>query len=312
VTSEWDAAKKHHISVLKEEVLSYLAVKPDGIYLDGTVGLGGHASAVQSQLSPKGCLVGFDGDKEAVRHCEKLLSPSCHLLQAPYDTFPQHLSSLKIQKLDGMLLDLGISSYQLDTPARGFAYRTEGPLDMRFDGSGSTTARHIVNRWPVSELKKLFKETGEERRASAISNAIAKVRDSNPVETTSDLTHIIKRVVSDHTVTKTLSRVFQALRIAVNGELGCLERFLDAFAGYLKTGGRIVIISYHSLEDRMVKQTFRKLEKGCVCPSEFPECRCGITPTLKVLTRRVVRPTEEETSENSRARSARLRAAEKI
>ena len=311
MTSEWGATKKH-IPVLQEDVLSYLAVKPDGIYLDGTLGLGGHASAVQKQLSPKGQLVGFDGDEEAVRHCEKLLSPSCHLVQAPYDTFPQHLSSLSIQAVDGMLLDLGMSSYQLDTPARGFAYRTEGPLDMRFDENGTTTARHIVNSWPVSELKKLFKETGEERRAFAIATAIAKVRDSNPVDTTSDLTHIIKSVVGDHAATKTLSRIFQGLRMVVNSELMCLEKFLNTFAGYLKTGGRIVIISYHSLEDRMVKQTFRKLEKGCVCPPAFPECRCGISPTLKVLTPRVVRPTEEETVANNRARSGRLRAAEKI
>ena len=204
MTSEWGATKKH-IPVLQEDVLSYLAVKPDGIYLDGTLGLGGHASAVQKQLSPKGLLVGFDGDEEAVRHCEKLLSPSCHLVQAPYDTFPQHLSSLTIQALDGMLLDLGMSSFQLDTPARGFAYRTEGPLDMRFDENGPTTARQIINNWPVSELKNLFKEAGEKRRASAIATAIAKARDSNPVYTTSDLTRIIKSVVGDHAATKTLS-----------------------------------------------------------------------------------------------------------
>lgn len=311
MASEWEDTKKH-IPVLKETVLSYLAVRPDGVYLDGTIGLGGHASAVQRLLSPNGRLIGLDGDKEAVRFCEQTLPPSCHLVHAPYDTFPDHLSSLGIAQVDGMLLDLGVSSLQLDTPERGFAYRSDGPLDMRFDTGNPITAHHILNTSPVEELIRIFREYGEERRSFAIAHTLSKARKLTPVESTAALAEIVRKIADPRQAVKSLSRIFQALRIAVNDELGTLTRFLEKFVDYLKVGGRIVVISYHSLEDRLVKQTFRQLDRGCVCPPSLPECQCGISPTLKLKTRRVVRPTEEEISRNSRARSARLRAAERI
>jgi len=293
-------------------VLSYLQVQPDGIYLDCTIGMGGHASAVQNLLSAKGQLIGFDGDKEAVKHCRQNLSPSCHLIHAPYNTFPNHLADLGVQQIDGMLLDLGISSYQLDNPIRGFSYRSNGPLDMRFDVNASTSASDIVNSWSRQELKKLFKDYGEERRGAAIASAIVDVRKKRQIAYTGQLAQIIESVVGSYVSTKSLSRIFQSIRIAVNDELGTLRQFLEKFMDYLSDGGRLVTISYHSLEDRLVKQAFRRLEKGCICPYNIPVCQCGLAPSLKVLTKRVVKPAKTEVEFNSRARSARLRAAEKI
>ena len=309
--SGWGGTNQH-IPVLLDAVLSYLRVRPDGIYLDCTVGLGGHASALQELLSPNGQLIGLDGDKEAVKHCRLRLSPSCHLVHAPYDTFPTHLVELGIKQVDGMLIDLGISSYQLDTAGRGFSYRNDGPLDMRFDVDAPISARDIVTGWSKDQLRKLFREYGEERRASAIAAAVVDTRGKKAIESTGQLAQIIESVVGTHASTKTLSRIFQAIRIAVNDELGALKRFMESFIDYLSVGGRLVVISYHSLEDRLVKRTFRRLEKGCTCPPDVPVCRCGLTPSLELLTKRVVRPPEAEVASNPRARSARLRAAEKI
>ena len=309
--SGWGSTKQH-IPVLQDGVLSYLQVHPDGIYLDCTLGLGGHASAVQKLLSAKGRLIGFDGDKEAVKHCRQRLSPSCHLVHASYDTFPTHLAALGIQQVDGMLLDLGISTYQLDTPERGFSYRSDGPLDMRFDVTASTSASDIVNGWSHQELKKLFRDYGEERRGAAISSAIVEARKKRRIASTGQLAKIIESVVGTYASNKSLSRIFQSIRIVVNNELGTLKQFLEGSIDYLSDGGRLVAICYHSLEDRLVKQTFRRFEKGCICPSNFPVCQCGLTPSLKVLTKRVARPLKTEVESNPRARSARLRAAEKI
>ncbi len=211
-----------------------------------------------------------------------------------------------------MLLDLGISSYQLDTPGRGFSYRHDGPLDMRFDVTASTLASDIVNGWSRQELKKLFKEYGEDRRGGAIASAIIDARKKRCIESTGQLAEIIESVVGAYASTKSLSRIFQSIRIAVNDELGTLRQFLERFMDYLADGGRLVAISYHSLEDRLVKRTFRRLEKGCTCPSSIPICQCGLAPSLKILTKKVVRPEKMEVESNPRARSARLRAVEKI
>jgi len=302
-----------HIPVLKKEVLSYLKITTDGIYLDGTVGLGGHAQAVLAALSDKGRLIGLDSDAEALKRCHVRLShaSSYHLFHDSYRNFPAHLKSLGIREVDGMILDLGLSSLQLDSPQRGFSYRQEGPLDMRFDVTSPLTAEEIINGWNESDLVRILYEYGEERRAKRIVNSIIAKRGHAPVRTTLDLRRIIADVTPERYLTKTLSRVFQALRITVNHELESLQQFLASFSSGLKLGGRIVVISYHSLEDRMVKTKFRRLQKGCICPPSLPQCRCGKKPEFKILTRKVIRPQEDEIAENRRARSARLRAAEK-
>ena len=301
-----------HIPVLKNTVLSYLNVIPDGTYLDGTVRLGVHSFAIQNLLSRNGKLIGLDGDEEAVKFSKHRLSPSHHLFQGSYDTFPTFLPSIGVQSFDGMLLDLGMSSFQLDTPQRGFSHRKDGPLDMRFNNNSSISAHQIVNDWPFEELKRIFRKYGGEFRASAISLAIINARKEGSIESTLNLSEIINSAVSKQNLIKTKSRIFQAIRIAVNDELKTLSNFLEIFNGYLNKGGRLVIISYHSLEDRLVKQAFRKLEKKCVCPPELPLCQCNHKPSLKVLTKRVICPSKLEINDNNRARSAKLRAAEKI
>jgi 16S rRNA (cytosine1402-N4)-methyltransferase len=303
---------KTHIPVLKNAVISYLSVVPDGTYLDGTVGLGGHSFAIQNLLSQNGKLIGLDGDEEAVKFSKQRLSPSYHLFQGSYDTFPIFLPSIGVQSFDGMFLDLGMSSFQLDTPQRGFSHRKDGPLDMRFNINNSISAHQIVNDWSFEELKRIFRKYGGEFRAASISLAIINARKEGSIESTLNLSEIIKSAIGKQNLIKTRSRIFQAIRIAVNDELKTLNNFLEIFNGYLNKGGRLVIISYHSLEDRLVKQAFRELEKKCVCPPELPLCQCNHKPSLKVLTKRVIRPSKLEINDNSRARSAKLRAAEKI
>ena len=302
-----------HIPVLKKEVFSCLRIRPNGIYLDGTVGLGGHAQAVLAALSNKGQLIGLDSDGEAIKRCHSRLShaSSCHLFHGSYSNFPVHLESLGICEVDGMFLDLGLSSFQLDSPQRGFSYRQDGPLDMRFDVTAPLTAEGIVNDWNEDDLVQILQKYGEERRAKRLVKAIIEKRGGSAVRTTLDLRSIISEVTPERYLTKTLSRVFQALRITVNRELESLQQFLALFSSYLKLGGRIVIISYHSLEDRLVKARFRQLQKGCICPPDLPQCRCGKQPELGIITRKVIRPGADEIAHNSRARSARLRAAEK-
>lgn len=290
-----------HVPVLKQEVLNLLDIRPDGIYLDGTAGLGGHASAIQSQLSEKGILIGLDVDEEAVKLSRTVLSASstCHLFNDSFDNSPRYLESLGIEKVDGILIDLGLSSHQLESPHRGFSYRIEGPLDMRFNLASSLTAEEIVNRWDEHRLKEIIWKFGEERQAARISRAIVKRRKARPLSTTFDLRDAVLSVAAKRYATKSLSRVFQAFRIAVNGELNSLKAFLNTFMEYLAVGGRIVLIAYHSLEDRLVKNTFRELAKG-------PPSR------LRILTPRPVTPGEDEIRRNRRARSAKLRAGERI
>ncbi|MFQ6674141.1 MAG: 16S rRNA (cytosine(1402)-N(4))-methyltransferase RsmH [Fidelibacterota bacterium] len=309
----WPQRNPAHTPVLKSEVLSFLDVRPGGIYLDGTIGLGGHASAIQSRLSGEGTLVGLDGDGEALERCEASLSPlpTCHLVHDSYDRFSHHLESLGIQGVDGMLLDLGLSSYQLDSPERGFSYRTDGPLDMRFNTDSTLTAEEIVNRWGERRLREIIRDLGEEREARKIARAIVERRESQPIATTFQLRDIVASQNPGRYMTKTLSRVFQALRIVVNRELDSLQQFLENFIDYLKVGGRLVVISYHSLEDRMVKMKIKELARGCICPPELPVCQCGKEPRVKILTPRPVTPHEGEIRENARSRSAKLRAAEK-
>lgn len=302
-----------HFPVLKEDAINFLNIHPDGIYLDGTVGYGGHTSLIQSHLSDKGILLGFDGDEEALKYTKTILASSPHyLFQDSYHNFPTYLVSLGFMEIDGMLLDLGISSPQINSTDRGFSYQVNGPLDMRFNKTSSLTAREIVNRSDEHRLRDIIRQFGEEKHANKIARAIVDIRKKQPIETTFELRDIISSVIYKPSLFKSLSRVFQAFRIVVNRELESLEKFLKFFVNYLKVGGRVVIISYHSLEDRMVKHKFMEMAKGCICPSEFPICNCGRTPILKILTRGVLKPTSEEIQQNPRARSARLRAVEKI
>tara|TARA_B100000315_G_scaffold62791_1_gene57002 strand:- start:14581 stop:15483 length:903 start_codon:yes stop_codon:yes gene_type:complete len=296
------------------EVIKLLNITPDGIYLDGTIGLGGHAQAIVSHLSPKGLLLGLDGDAEALNYSKKNLTASCkiHLFNDSYSNFTHYLDPLNIREFDGMILDLGLSSFQLDTPERGFSYRFNGPLDMRFKKDSGINGVHIVNQWNERELSKLFKTYGEEHNSKAIAKSIVGCRVKQPIKTTFQLCDAVKQVVSPVQINKTLSRIFQAIRIEVNKELNSLTQFLIKFIDYLKIGGRVVILSYHSLEDRLVKNALTDLQKECICPPDFPECICDIVKRLNIITRKPLTPVDTEITVNKRASSAKLRAGEKL
>jgi 16S rRNA (cytosine1402-N4)-methyltransferase len=280
-----------------KEVLLYLNILPDGIYLDGTIGLGGHATQILSRLSTQGKLIGLDRDEGALNRCSSKLSVSSSpysLHHASYDTFPQILQQQGIRGVNGMLLDLGLSSYQLSSPTRGFSYSSEGQLDMRFDERSSTTAAHILNRSSVTELTNLFKQYGEERYAQRIAR---RIKEMGTLQSVADLKEAIRRSTPPRGRPRIMARIFQALRIAVNRELDHLQTFLNQFIDYLLPQGRIVILSYHSLEDRMVKQTFKRLRQE---------------GKFTILTPKPLRPGEIEIQKNPRAKSARFRAGEKI
>ena len=285
-----------HVPVMPNEVLSHLNILKDGIYLDGTIGLGGHANMILSQLSAKGRLIGVDRDEEALRICKKSLSSSnssLSLLNQSYHNINSILDHLKIEKVNGILLDLGISSLQLDSIERGFSFNNDASLDMRFDRSQKKTANHIINKTPEKILADILFYNGEEKRSRSIARNIVRMR---PIEKVSELVEAVRRSTPPFKRNKSLSRVFQAIRIAVNDELEKLDMFLSAFYDRLTNGGRIVIISFHSLEDRKVKHSFKKLK---------------IEKKFNILTRKPIIPTEKEIRKNSRSKSAKLRAAEK-
>lgn len=286
-----------HIPVMVSEVLSCLNVRPDGIYFDGTVGLGGHAKYILSQLNPHGRLIGVDRDAKALDICKNNLhafaTPS-ELHHGSYDELPTIFKANDISGADGILLDLGLSSLQLDSSSRGFSYSLDGPLDMRFNSSSSITAESLIADSTEEELANIIYEYGEERNSRRIAR---KIKNSSSMSTVADLYESIRTCTAPKQRNRTMARVFQALRITVNNELDRLYNFLNQFVEYMMVGGRIVVISYHSLEDRPVKQTFKKLAKE---------------NKLKILTKKPLQPTEEEISNNSRARSAKLRAAERV
>lgn len=301
-----------HIPVLVEEVADRLITRKDGIYVDGTVGAGGHSHALLEQLSPEATLLGIDADAAMLDFAEERLRQfpqNILLAEANFSQIEAILRREGIDKMDGLLLDLGISSYQVDQPARGFSYQHEGPLNMRFSQTDDYTAATLINTADEQDLMDIIRKYGEEKNARSIVRAILQRR---PMKTTKDLRQAVESVTPDRYRNKTLSRVFQAIRIHVNRELEVLERTLHAGISLLNPSGRMVVISYHSLEDRIVKQVFREAEKDCVCPPELPTCVCDKEPTLRVLTKNVVRPSEEEIDRNPRARSARLRSAEKV
>jgi 16S rRNA (cytosine1402-N4)-methyltransferase len=302
-----------HIPVLYQAVLDLLKPVPGGLYVDGTLGAGGHARGVLMGSSPDGLVAGFDRDPQALELAKNNLAEFGErviFIKDSYRNFQSHLNNLNWHNVDGILLDLGISSMQLDTPERGFSFREDGPLDMRFDPDQALTAADLVNRSTREELVDIIHTYGEEKLARKIADAIIANR---PLVRTKDLAQIAKKVARNpkskiHPATRT----FQALRIAVNQELDALEVFLPKALDSLNTGGRLAIIAFHSLEDRIVKQFFRMESKDCICPPEIPVCVCGHKARLKELTRRPIRPEDNEINRNPRARSAKLRVAEKI
>jgi len=307
-----------HKSVLLEETIRNLKVKPDGIYVDGTLGGGGHAYEVCRQLSAKGSLIGIDQDEAAIEAAGERLQEfgdRVKIIRSNYCNVKKELQKIGISSVDGIVLDLGVSSYQLDNAERGFTYREDVPLDMRMDRRGSRTARDIVNTYTENELYRVLRDYGEEKFAKKIARNICTARSEKPIETTGELIELIKqsipmkmRAVGGHPAKKT----FQAIRIELNQELEVLRNSLDDMIELLNDGGRICIITFHSLEDRIVKTIFKRNENPCTCPPDFPVCVCGKKPMGKVITRKPILPDEEEIAVNKRSKSAKLRVFERI
>ena len=307
-----------HVSVLLEECIKYLNIKPDGIYVDGTLGMGGHSEAILEKLTAGGTLISIDRDDRALEFAGKRLARfggQSVRVKGNFGDVSRILTDLGIPRVDGMMFDLGVSSPQLDNPERGFSYMHDAPLDMRMDERAPLTAKDILNTWSEAELRSILWRYGEERYSGRIAAAIVARREEKPLETTGELVDIIRGAMPAAALREKqhpAKRSFQAVRIAVNDELGSLERMLETAVDRLETGGRLLVISFHSLEDRMVKEAIRSREAGCTCPKEFPICTCGFEQTLKSVTRKPVSPTREEMEVNPRARSARLRIAEKV
>lgn len=303
-----------HIPVMLNECMDGLDIKPGGTYVDGTAGGAGHSSEIAKHLTT-GRLIALDQDPDAVRTARERLAayPNAQVVHINFRNMRQALDSLGVDRVDGVLLDLGISSYQLDTAERGFSYLKDAPLDMRMSKEG-ISARDLVNESPPNELSRIFREFGEERYAGRIAQNIARRRAEKPIETTLELAEIIKASMpaAARREKNPCKRSFQALRIAVNSELDALSQGIDAAFDALKPGGRLAIITFHSLEDRMVKQKFAALCKGCICPPDFPVCVCGHTPEGRLPFRKPLLPSEEELARNRRSQSAKLRVIEKI
>lgn len=303
---------------MADEVLRFLEPHSGGIYLDGTLGGAGHARLILEATSPDGVLIGMDRDAAALAAAKNNLAVFGNrviLRQGNFSDMNAHLDSLEIDQLDGVLLDLGVSSHQLDSPERGFSFREDGPLDMRMNPAEGVSAATVLAEADTDELKRIFREYGEERWAAKIARAIVTDRDKTPFVTTLQLADLVSRVVPGGRVPQRIhpaTRIFQALRIHVNGELESLRTGLDVAWQRLKVGGRLVVISFHSLEDRIAKQAFRTLATGCNCPPRLAVCACGHQPAVRVLTRKAVRATENEIDLNPRSRSAVLRAIEKL
>lgn len=306
-----------HQSVLLRPAVEALAVRPDGIYLDGTLGGAGHSFEIAARLTT-GRLIGLDRDEVALAAARQRLQPYIDrvtLVHSNFAQLSQVLDRLEIPAVDGMLFDLGVSSPQLDDAERGFSYMHDAPLDMRMDRSGGLTAYEVVNTWPEAELKRILYTYGEERYAPRIAAAIEKRRAEKPIETTLELAEIIRGAMPPQALREKqhpAKRSFQAIRIAVNDELTAVERMLCDAVPWLKPGGRLCVISFHSLEDRLVKSAFAQLARGCTCPPDFPVCVCGKKPQVRLVNRKPIVSGAQELEENPRARSAKLRIAEKL
>ena len=306
----------HHVSVLLEECIAGLNIKPDGIYVDGTLGGAGHSSRIAAQLTT-GRLIGIDRDPVALAAAEERLAPwkeRVSLVHANFCQLDQALDSLGIAGVDGILLDLGVSSPQLDDGQRGFSYMADAPLDMRMNAEDTLDAHFVVNQYSYEELKKILYEFGEERYAPQIAAAICRRREQQPIQTTLELVDIIRSAMPPAALREKqhpAKRSFQAIRIAVNDELGSVAKVMEAAIPRLNPGGRLAVITFHSLEDRIVKNAMAAAAKGCTCPPNFPVCVCGKTPQVNLITRKPIVSGSEELERNPRARSAKLRICEK-
>ena len=307
-----------HRSVLLDECIEGLDIKPDGVYVDGTAGGGGHSFHIASALGPCGRLIAIDRDEAAIKAAGKRLEQfgdKVTLVRSNFSDVARVCAELGIERIDGILMDLGVSSYQLDTPERGFSYNADAPLDMRMDDRNPLDASVVVNTYSEDRLREIIYGYGEEKFGGRIASEIVKARAVKPIERTGELVEIIKRSMPSsakqggHHPAK---RTFQAIRIEVNGELDAIKPAIESAVSLLRTGGRIAIITFHSLEDRIVKQAYASLTGGCTCPKNFPVCVCGNKPKLKIITKKPILPSAKELEENPRSRSAKLRVAEKL
>ena len=306
----------HHVSVLLDECIEGLNIKPDGIYVDGTLGGAGHSSQIAKRLTT-GRLIGIDRDPVALKAAGERLAPYADRVTLVHSNFceiAQVLEDLNIEGVDGILLDLGVSSPQLDDGSRGFSYMADAPLDMRMNSEDTLSAYDVVNSWSFEELKRILFDYGEERYAPKIASAICKKREEKPIETTLELVDVIRGAMPAQALREKqhpAKRSFQAIRIAVNDELGSVEKVMKDAIPCLNHGGRLAVITFHSLEDRIVKTAMASAAKGCTCPPSFPVCVCGKKPQVQVITRKPIVSTDEELERNPRARSAKLRVCEK-
>lgn len=306
-----------HYSVLLAETIDRLSIKPDGVYVDCTLGGGGHSLEILKHLDT-GRLYAIDQDADAIAASKARLADYLEHVRFIHDNFKNvapALNSLGVDEIDGAVIDLGVSSYQLDTPERGFSYMHDAPLDMRMNPDSALSARDVVNGYSRDDLKRIITDYGEERFAGRIADKICEARERRPIETTGELSELIKSAIpakAREDGPHPAKRTFQAIRIEVNSELSVIEPTLDSLVGLMRPGGRLAVITFHSLEDRIVKQTFARFAKGCTCPPEFPVCVCGKKPSLRLITHKPILPSERELDENPRSRSAKLRVAEKL
>ena len=306
-----------HYSVLLDECIQALDIRPDGVYVDGTLGMGGHSEQIAGCLT-SGRLIAIDRDERAIECARRRLEPygdRITFVHANFCMLEQILSDLGVDAVDGMLFDLGVSSPQLDESERGFSYMTDAPLDMRMDAGDKLTAWFVVNRWPEEKLRRILFDFGEERHAARIAASIVARRERAPIDTTLELAETIKSAMPAAALREKqhpAKRSFQAVRIAVNDELTAVSALMSSAPRCLRPGGRLVVISFHSLEDRIVKNAVASMERGCTCPRDFPVCTCGFVQTMKSVGRKPITPSEREVSENPRSRSAKLRVAERV
>ena len=307
-----------HVSVLLDECIKYLDIKPDGIYVDGTLGLGGHSSEIAKRLGEGGRLIAIDRDLASIERASARLAPWADRVTIVHGNFRDVAAILDEQgvpAVDGMLFDLGVSSPQLDDGQRGFSYMQDAPLDMRMDPSDNVDAWFIVNRWPEEKIARILRDYGDERYAKRIASAIVARRQDKEIETTLELVDVLKSAMPAPALREKqhpAKRSFQAIRIAVNDELSAVSQMMETAPDRLKPGGRLCVISFHSLEDRIIKNAIHERENGCTCPREAPVCTCGFVQTLRSVTRKPVTPTDEELVLNPRSRSAKLRVAERV
>ncbi len=308
----------NHETVLLKETIENLKIKSNGIYVDGTLGGGGHSSEIIKHLDNNGLLIGIDQDTDAIKAAQERLGSvlnNIKLIHNNFSNIKDILLKLEIDKIDGMILDLGVSSYQLDNAQRGFSYMNDAELDMRMNRDRSLTAKYLVNNYSEENLKEIIQKYGEEKWAARIAKFIVEEREDREIVTTGDLVDIIKKAIPLGARKKgahPAKRTFQAIRIEVNNELNILENTIKDIIKALKTGGRLCIITFHSLEDRIVKNAFKELAKGCICPPEFPICKCDKEKEVKIITKKPICPNENEVEDNPRSRSAKLRVAQRI